>query len=252
MYPSSLLLLLSAAGIVAILHSLLPDHWVPLAVVARTQRWSLLRVGKITLLASLGHVLASLVLAGIIAIIGLQFQQQIDTQQGHIVGAVLVLTGLIFLVWGWIGRGPHGHTHGEGHTHTHRFALGHSHDHEHDEHYDHDQHAHHDHAHTPEHRQDARKPWLKRLAAIAVPFGVAASPDLTILPVALAASAVGTTAVISVLGVFTLVTIATFIGLTIIATLVGYQIKGAWLEQHATTITSLVLIAIGVVAFVGF
>ena len=81
---------------------------------------------------------------------------------------------------------------------------------------------------------------------------MAASPDLTILPVALAASAVGTVAVVSVLSVFALFTIGTFIGLTVIATLVGYQIKGDWLEKNATSITSLVLVAIGVVAFIGF
>ena len=47
-------------------------------------------------------------------------------------------------------------------------------------------------------------------------------------------------------------TMATFIGLTVLATLAGYQLKGEWLEHHATTITALVLIAIGVVAYVGF
>ncbi|HXR64597.1 MAG TPA: hypothetical protein VN729_01645 [Ktedonobacteraceae bacterium] len=277
MHAPSLLLLIGAAGMVAILHSILPDHWVPLAVVARTQRWSLLRVGRITFLASLGHVLASLVLGGIIALIGLQFQQEIDTQQGHIVGAVLVLTGLLFLAWNRIGRGPHGHQHGEGHTHTHSFGLGHDHAHEevhkhehdhehthiheanhehihsHEEGHKHD-HAHHEHVHEAGHTpsQSKERSMLKRLAAIAVPFGVAASPDLTILPVVLAASAVGRIEVVGVLSVFTLVTILTFIGLTIVATIAGYQIKGAWLEKHATTITSLVLIAIGVVAFVGF
>ena len=84
-----------------------------------------------------------------------------------------------------------------------------------------------------------------------VPFGVAASPDLTILPVAFAASTVGTVAVTGVLSVFALVTIGTFIGLTVVATLAGYQIKGDWLEKHANTITSLVLIAIGIVAYIG-
>lgn len=274
MHVPSLLLLIGAAGLVAILHSILPDHWVPLAVVARTQRWSLLRVGRITFLASLGHVLASLILGGIIALIGLQFQQEIDTQQGHIVGIVLVLTGLIFLLWSRFGRGPHGHQHGEGHTHTHAFGLGHGHDHGHDhehenghEHEHEHEHEHkHDHEHEHKHEhghehvhphqqagsRDKEQALLKRLTSIAVPFGVAASPDLTILPVALAASAVGRMEVVGVLSVFTVVTMLTFIGLTVLATIAGYQIKGAWIEKHATTITSLVLIGIGVVAFVGF
>jgi putative Mn2+ efflux pump MntP len=258
MHSTSLLLLLAAAGIVAILHSLLPDHWVPLAVVARTQRWSILYVIRVTFLAALGHVISSLVLAGIIAWIGLQFQHEIETQQGHIVGIVLSLTGIIFLISGLLG---HGHNHGEGgHTHTHKQSFGHKHDgqHAHDrvhEHVHDDQHNHnHDHTHTHTHATKVigKQPLVKRMAAIAVPFGVAASPDLTILPVALAASAIGIVAITSVLSVFMLLTIATFIGLTVIATLAGYQIKGEWLEKNAHTITSLVLIIIGFVAYMGF
>jgi nickel/cobalt exporter len=228
MASASVPLLLGAAGAVAVLHSILPDHWVPLAVVGRTQRWSLLRVARVSALASAGHVLASVVLAGIIAAIGLQFQRQLETQQGHIVGAVLVLTGVGFLMWGLTGHG---------HDHDHDYDHGHGHDHADDAD---------DAAPVPQ------QTVARRLAAIAVPFGVAASPDLTILPVALAASAVGRGAVVGVIGVFAVLTMATFIGLTVLATLAGYQIKGEWLEHHATTITALVLIAIGVVAYVGF
>lgn len=259
MPTTSIVLLLGAAAVVAILHSVLPDHWVPLAVVARTQRWNILRVGRVTFLASLGHVITSLILGGIIAVVGLQFQQKIETQQGHIVGAVLTLTGILFLIWGLVGHGPHGHSHGENHTHNHDdhqhdHDHSHGHSHEHSNHHDHDDHAHgHDHHehHDHDHHSLKEQPLLKRLAAVAIPFGVAASPDLTILPVALAASAIGTAAVVGVLSVFTILTIITFIGLTVIATLAGYQIKGAWLEKNANTITSLVLIAIGIVAFIG-
>jgi nickel/cobalt exporter len=233
MNSTSIFLLLGVAGVVAIFHSLLPDHWVPLAVVARTQRWSLFHVGRMALLAALGHVITSLILGGLIALIGLQFQHEIETQQGHIVGIVLVLTGIIFLIWGLVGHGPHGHNHGEGHVHDH--GLGEMQDDSH------------------EHKYSFRKeqPLVKRLAAITVPFGVAASPDLTILPVTLAASALGRVAVVGVLSVFAVFTIATFIALTVIATMAGYQIKGDWLEENANTITSLVLIAIGIAAYLG-
>jgi len=229
MHMSSISLLLLAAAVVAVLHSILPDHWVPLAVVARTQRWGLLRVARVSALASVGHVVSSLVLAGIVAAVGLRFQHQLEAQQGHLIGAVLALTGLGFLAWG-LRSGGHGHEHdhdqdhGDGHAHAHGRAQ------------------------APTGQQSL----ARRLAAIAVPFGVAASPDLTILPVALAASAAGRGAVAGVLIVFAVITIGVFVGLTVLATLAGYQIRGEWLERNANTITALVLIAIGIVAFVGF
>ena len=229
-------------------------------------------------MAAGGHVVASLGLAGVIALVGLRFQHEVDVQQGHIVGAVLVLTGLGFFVWGMTGHG-HAHDHDDG---------GHQHDGE-EERHDHDPHKHdphehehavttmpdaaheHEHAHGTElhshpHSHEAfvenrvqflaerseQRTLAARLATIAVPFGVAASPDLTILPVALAASAYGAGAVVTVLGTFGAVTMCTFVGLTVIATVAGYQVKGEWLERHANSITSLVLVAIGLVAFLGF
>lgn len=240
---SSVPLLIVAAGTVGFLHSILPDHWVPLAVIARTQRWSIPHVARISFLASVGHVLTSLVIAGIIAAIGLQFRSAFETQQGHIVGVILILTGIAFLIWSLLGHGGHSHGPG-GHSHEHHTHEGH--DHEHGEDHGHDDAHPHDQGHgavTVE-----RSP-LQRFAAIAGPFGAAASPDLTILPVALAASAIGVAAVVGTLISFTVVTLGTFVVLTVAATLAGYQVKGQWLEEHGNLITALVLIAIGVVVF---
>jgi ABC-type nickel/cobalt efflux system permease component RcnA len=250
MHSTSIPLLLIAAGTVGFLHSILPDHWVPLAVVARTQRWSLVRTARVSLLASIGHVLTSIIIAGIIALVGLQFRSAFETQQGHIVGVVLILTGVGFLIWGFLGGGHHHHEHGHAHSHDHNHAHEHHHEHADADHHDHDG-GYEEVQHSGAHRVGDQRPLVQRLAAIAIPFGAAASPDLTVLPVALAASAIGIGVVIGVLATFSLVTLATFVILTVAATVAGYQIKGEWLEQNATIITALVLIIIGVAVFAG-
>ncbi len=281
-------LLVAGAATVGIVHSILPDHWVPLAVVARTQRWGRVRLARVSILAAGGHVLTSIALGGIVALVGLQFQRQIESQQGHIVGGVLIATGVGFLAWGLTGHG-HAHEHGskaeapehhrpgieheqrpeqrvvtrqdlDDHAHDHRHESGvavaaeHSH-----------QHAHgrvlHSHRHSHEAFIRARAELIAHhtsrgtlagtLSAIAVPFGVAASPDLTFLPFAIAAAAYGPGPVAAVLGTFSAVTLATFVGLTIVATELGYQMRGEWLEKNANTFTSLVLIAIGAAAYIG-
>ena len=84
-----------------------------------------------------------------------------------------------------------------------------------------------------------------------VPFGAAASPDLTILPVFLAAAAAGTFAAIGALIVFSAVTIGTIVGLTLFACFGGYQLHGEWLDRWGNAFTALVLLAIGVLVLVG-
>lgn len=220
----TLVLLVLAAMAVAVVHSVLPDHWLPIAVVGRTQGWPLVRVARVSGLASAGHVLTSLVLAGVVALVGLRFQDQIETQQGRIVGGILILAGLGFLVWDLArrrGRHHHHAHHQDGHEHAHSHAGA------------------------------EERPWVARLRNLGVPLGVAASPDLTILPVALAAAAYGIGAVGAVLGAFTLLTVATFVILTVLAAAAGYQVRGRWLDEHANLITSVVLIVIGLVAFAG-
>jgi nickel/cobalt transporter (NicO) family protein len=275
---SPVVLLLIAAGTVGVVHAALPDHWAPIAVVARAQGWSLARTGRISLLAAGGHVVASLVLGGVIAVIGLQFLHQFENQQARIVGAVLVATGAGFLAWGLTGRGrahdhrwhePEEHGHHEhdereskAEPHEHQYAPtmvaevkgSHVHEHIHDGRRHSHRHNHESFIHARADliaKRSVEQSLVGRLTAIIVPFGVAASPDLTFLPVAAAASAYGQSVVAGVLGVFAVFTVVAFVGLAVGATAAGYHMRGEWLENNANTITSLLLIAVGVFVFVG-
>lgn len=125
-------------------------------------------------------------------------------------------------------------------------------DHEHDHEHDHD----HDHEHEHEHelvyeREVHEQQGLRGLAAIMVPFGAAASPDLTIQPVFLAASAVGVATAIGSLVIFAAITIGTIVGLTLAAARGGYQLRGEWLERWGNTITAVVLVVIGGLVLTG-
>lgn len=209
--------MIAAAAGVGLAHAILPDHWVPLAVVGRTRRYSLGRVARLSGLAGVAHVLVSVVLGAIVVAIGLQFRSAVLHAEDGIVGGLLIATGVLFAVLQ---------------------VRGHHHPHDHD---DHDP-GHRPHGHELDEQPGSRR---GRLAAIMVPFGAAASPDLTILPVFLAAAAVGAVAAIGSLVAFAVATIATFVALTVTATAGGYQVRTAWLDRFANAITAFVLVLIG-------
>lgn len=240
--------LLAAAAGVGFGHAILPDHWVPLAVLGRTRRYPLSRIARLSSLAGVAHVLVSLGLGAVIIAIGLQFRSTIQNAQDTIIGCILIATGVGFLALELTGHGHH-HDH-EHHHHYH----GHDHagDHEHDDH-DHGGHddaehddAAHDHAADDHHRAGDPAPRrLGGLAAIMIPFGAAASPDLTILPVFLAATTAGLATAVGSLVIFAAVTIGTIVALTLAAAHGGYQIQGQWLERWGNVFTAAVLVIIG-------
>jgi nickel/cobalt transporter (NicO) family protein len=215
---------LAAAAGVGFGHAILPDHWVPLAVLGRTRRYPLSRVARLSSLAGIAHVLVSIALGAVIIAVGLQFRSTIQSAQDTIIGLVLIATGIGFATLELTGHG-------------------HSHEHEH-EHHDHEP-GHSDHEHEHSRRR------LHGLAAVMVPFGAAASPDLTILPVFLAATAAGVATAVGSLLIFAAVTIGTIVGLTLAATRGGYQIHGQWLERWGNVFTALVLVIIGTLVLSG-
>src|ERR1700736_5181332 len=122
--------LLGAAAGVGFGHAILPDHWVPLAVVGRTRRYPLARVARLSLLAGVAHVLVSLLLGALIIGVGLQLRSKVESAQSTIVGAILILTGLAFVTLELTGRG-HGHLRAHVHAQAHDHDLDHASAHEH-------------------------------------------------------------------------------------------------------------------------
>jgi nickel/cobalt transporter (NicO) family protein len=229
--------LLAAAAGVGFGHAILPDHWMPLAVVGRTRKYPLARVARLSLLAGVAHVLVSLLLGAIIIVVGLQFRSTIQSAQDTIIGIVLILTGAGFAALELTGRG-HGHSHERGRSDAH------AHPREHER----------PHLHAPAESNvivAAGESRARGLAAIMVPFGAAASPDLTILPVFLAATAAGVFAAVGALVIFSAVTIATIVGLTLFACFGGYQLRGQWLERWGNMFTAAVLATIGALVLTG-
>jgi nickel/cobalt exporter len=217
-------LLVAAAG-VGLGHAVLPDHWVPLAVVGRTQRYPLSKVARLSALAGAAHVLVSVILGAVIVLIGLEFRSTIEHAQDDIVGGLLIATGLAFVVLDAAGRG---------HQHSHEHESGEP-----------------GHSHGPIDTHDPSPSRAASLAAVMVPFGAAASPDLTILPVFLAAATVGPSTAVGSVIVFAAVTIGTIVMLTLLAAASGYQVKGDWLDRWGNLLTAVVLVVIGSLILAG-
>lgn len=149
------LLLVASVAAVGVLHTIVPDHWVPITLIARQRGWSKSDTARAALKAGTGHVLSTLLIALVIWLAGVAFAERF----GHAVDAVSSLALVAF--GGWIAisalremrsRGGHGH----GHSHDLRqLSVDHEgHAHRYETQFAEQEHSHHESSHDNENWSD--------------------------------------------------------------------------------------------------
>jgi hypothetical protein len=128
MESNSELLLVGAVAVVGVLHTIVPDHWVPITLIARQRGWSQRETALAALQAGSGHVASTLLIGLLVWFAGVA----VALRFGHLVETASSIALIAF--GGWIAiaslremRGEGGHGHGHGHSHGHDHGGGHDH-----------------------------------------------------------------------------------------------------------------------------
>jgi nickel/cobalt transporter (NicO) family protein len=110
------LLLVGAVAAVGVLHTIVPDHWLPIALIARERGWSRAETARAAFQAGTGHVLSTLVIGLAVWAAGVavarRFGQFVDAASG------IALIGF----GGWVAYSAWRELHptaGHGHSHSH-------------------------------------------------------------------------------------------------------------------------------------
>ena len=81
--------------LLAMVHALIPNHWLPLVAVARAEQWKIKDVTVITLISALAHVLGTVALGLVLGFIGKELREE----YGH---AISVASSILLIVFGLI------------------------------------------------------------------------------------------------------------------------------------------------------
>ena len=119
------LFLVGAVAAVGVLHTIVPDHWVPITLIARQRGWSRAETGKVAFKAGVGHVLSTLAIGVVVWLGGVAFASRFGQVVDTVSSLALVAFGL------WIALSSLRETRGDGHGHSHGHIHGHSHSHDH-------------------------------------------------------------------------------------------------------------------------
>lgn len=107
----NLLSLIIATFFIALTHAILPNHWMPFALIGKGQKWGLTKTILVTVSAGLGHSLITSILGGIIAFMGFQITKHVETYAESVSGVILIIIGIVFFVIGRLRSSTHDHNH---------------------------------------------------------------------------------------------------------------------------------------------
>ena len=210
---TGLLALAFAAATVGILHTLAPDHWLPIAAVSRARGWSQRRTIRVALACGFGHVTVSAAL-GIVALVsGRAVVEALGARSSSVAGLLLIGFGVAYALWGarhFILHRLHGHAH-----------------------------THFDHVH------DARSKSAWALFAI-----YCADPCIAVVPIIFAAAPLSKVATLGIVLVYEVATIATMIVFTVAARAGASLIRASWVEHYGDSAAGVLIAATGIVVAV--
>jgi len=257
---SAEILIFAVVG-VGVLHTLVPDHWVPITLIARQRGWSRAQTARAAAGAGLGHTLSTLAIALVVWLAGLAFALRFGRLVDIATSAALIAFGLWIAISSLLeirtqrndqaqDHAGHGgdrhdgeHSHGRaGHAHPHHHPGGsthvHWHWHERDELHaiegDSGQGAP---MHSHEHSTSAR-------AALLLILG--SSPMVEGIPAFFAAAKYGAPLIIIMSLAFALSTIATYV-LLCVASLSGLQRANLGpLERYGEVLSGAFIVLVGI------
>jgi hypothetical protein len=89
------LLLIGAVATVGVLHTMAPDHWMPIALFARQRGWSKAETARAALQAGIGHVLSTLLIASVVWLAGVA----VANRFGHFIDTAASIALVGFGLW---------------------------------------------------------------------------------------------------------------------------------------------------------
>jgi hypothetical protein len=198
-----------AAITVGSLHSLAPDHWVPIAAVARARDWSRGRVARVAFLCGFGHVTVSALLGLLALLFGEQVLRSFGERMVSVAGLLLIGFGVVYAIWGLRGAIAH-------RLHGHH-------------------HHHYDHVHDP----SAASTWSLFLI-------YCADPCIAVVPILFAAAPLSTAEQISIVVAYEVATVGAMVVLVALAHSGAQLFKGKWIERYGDSAAGALIVATGV------
>jgi hypothetical protein len=191
------------------IHAFIPNHWIPLVAIGRSEGWSRPETLTFTGITGLAHVTSTILIGVVAGLLGHELSTRYSAMASVVAPAVLIGLGLIYLALEFTGR-RHSHSHFE----------------------------------TPAPERGVSRFSLVASLSAAMFF----SPCIEIEAYYFTAGTLGWPGIIAVSLVYLVVTVGGMVVLVDLGLKGAARIQSHFLEHHERAVTGLLLVGLGVLA----
>ena len=239
----TLTILVATTIMTAVFHTLIPDHWLPFVLVARSRGWDTRRTAAVTATSASMHVGFSIALGLVFYLLGRQAEAAVGIGESleRLSGGLLMAFGVGYAGW-FLVRGGHQHSFGMHPHHTpevpHPASTPHPHD------------LRGEAASGPAGasvRGDGARTRRERLSGAALAFVVGFNPCVLVIPYIYLAGKMGAVALAAVALAFAVSTIACMVGVVVLGLKGTARIESPFLARYGEAVSGIIIAVTGLV-----
>jgi nickel/cobalt transporter (NicO) family protein len=198
------------------IHALIPNHWLPLIAVGKTEKWTQNQTLWATVITGFSHTLSTIIIGIIVGLVGYKLSSSYSVISENIAPSILIGLGMVYVI---LDLRHHNHHHEMKHV-------------------------------LPEHGQKKSR-WIAILTSLSTAMFL--TPCVEIEACYFQAGTIGWMGIFIVSAVYLVATVAIMLFLVYLGMKGAEKFKSGFLGHHEKGITGLVLIVLGLLAlFVKF
>ena len=84
--------------VLSTIHALIPNHWIPIVAISKSEKWSRREAIEITLIIGSAHTISSIMIGIVIGLIGYRLSETLSFITNIAAPLILVILGIIFVI----------------------------------------------------------------------------------------------------------------------------------------------------------
>jgi putative Mn2+ efflux pump MntP len=198
--------------LLSLIHALIPNHWLPLIAISKTEKWTQNQTLWATVITGIAHTLSTIIIGIIVGLIGYKLSASYSLISETIAPSILIVLGLVYVVV--------------------------------DIHHNH--HNHHQMSPIVKEQGQNKSRWVAILTSLSIAMFL--TPCIEIEAYYFQAGTIGWTGIFIVSAVYLITTVSVMLFLVYLGMMGVKTFESHFLEHHEKRITGIVLIALGVLA----